>query len=85
MLQSALCVAIQIYLLVILIRILMSWFPPTTGTTYATIHEAFVNVTEPVLGPVRQMLPPLRVGAMGLDLSPIVVLLVGQILARMIC
>jgi YggT family protein len=85
MLQSALCVAIQLYLLVILVRILMSWFPPTPGTTYATIHEAFVNVTEPVLAPVRQILPPLRMGGMGLDLSPIVVLLGGQILARLIC
>jgi YggT family protein len=85
MLQSVLCVAIQLYLLVILVRILMSWFPPTPGTTYATIHEAFVNVTEPVLAPVRQILPPLRMGGMGLDLSPIVVLLGGQILARLIC
>jgi YggT family protein len=85
MLQSAICIAIQLYLLVILVRILMSWFPPTSGTTYATIHEGFVNVTEPVLGPVRQMLPPMRIGGMGLDLSPIVVLLAGQILARAIC
>jgi YggT family protein len=85
MLQAALCVAIQLYLLVILVRILMSWFPPTPGTTYATIYDAFVSMTEPVLGPVRQMLPPLRMGGMGLDLSPIVVFVGGQILARIVC
>ena len=38
-----------------------------------------------MLGPVRAMLPPVRMGAMGLDLSPIVVFLVGILLQRIIC
>lgn len=83
---SILCIAIQIYMLVIFVRILMSWFPPTPGTTYAQIHEVFVNLTEPVLRPVREMLPPFRMGgAMALDLSPMVVMLVGIVLTRAIC
>jgi YggT family protein len=79
------CVAIQLYIFVIFVRLIMSWFPPTPGTTYAQIYDAFVTVTEPVLGPVRSMMPPMRMGAMALDLSPIVVLLGLQILRRFIC
>jgi YggT family protein len=79
------CLFIQLYLLVIFIRIIMSWFPPTPGTTYAQIFEVFDRVTEPVLAPVRAMLPPVRMGAMGLDLSPIVVFLIGTLLLRVIC
>jgi YggT family protein len=71
--------------LVIFIRIIMSWFPPTPGTTYAQIFEVFDRVTDPVLSPVRAMLPPVRMGGMGLDLSPIVVFLVGTLLLRVIC
>jgi YggT family protein len=82
---ALICVAIQIYLIVIFIRLIMSWFPPEPGTTYASIHEGFVNVTEPVLAPVRAMLPPFRMGAMALDLSPILVFIAGQILLRVIC
>jgi YggT family protein len=82
---SIVCLIIQIYLLVLFIRIIMSWFPPTPGTTYASIYDGFDRVTEPVLGPVRAMLPPLRMGGMGLDLSPIVVFLVGTLLLRAIC
>lgn len=89
MLQSALCIAIQLYLLVIFIRIILSWVtmfsPPTPGSAYAAIHDVFVTLTEPVLGPVREILPPFRIGGTGLDLSPIVVVIVGQILARVIC
>ena len=82
---SIVCLLIQLYLLVIFIRIIMSWFPPTPGTTYAQIFEGFVRLTEPVLAPVRAMLPPVRTGAMSLDLSPIVVFLVAILLQRVIC
>jgi YggT family protein len=79
------CYAINLYIFVIFIRLIMSWFPPTPGTTYAQIYDAFVTVTEPVLAPVRSLMPPMRMGTMALDLSPIVVLLGLQILSRIIC
>ena len=82
---SFVCLIINLYLLVIFARIIMSWFLPTPGTTYAQIFDAFVRVTEPVLAPVRGMIPPMRMGAASLDLSPIVVFLVGMFLIRAIC
>lgn len=82
---SIVCLLIQLYLLVIFARIIMSWFPPTPGTTYAQIFDGFVRATEPVLAPIRAVLPPMRMGAMGLDLSPIVVFLVAILLQRVIC
>ena len=83
--RDIICLVIGLYMLVLFIRIIMSWFPPTPGTTYASIHEVFVSLTEPVLAPVRAAIPPFRTGAMALDLSPIVVFLVGEILRRAIC
>jgi YggT family protein len=82
---SIVCLIINLYMLVIFARIIMSWFLPTPGTTYAQIFDAFVRVTEPVLAPVRGMIPPMRMGAASLDLSPIVVFLVGMFLIRAIC
>lgn len=83
--MTLVCFAIQIYLLVVLVRIIMSWFPPTPGTTYATVYEFFYSVTEPVLAPIRAVLPPFRMGVAALDLSPIVVFLLGTILQRALC
>lgn len=83
------CLLIQLYMLVIFARIIMTWVagasPPTPGTAYAQIHDVLAKATEPVLGPVRGMLPPVRMGGMGLDLSPIVVILVLILLSRAIC
>lgn len=80
-----LCLLIQIYLLLVFARIVMSWFAPTPGTTYAQIYTAVWNVTEPVLGPLRRVLPSPRIGMMALDLSPIVVLLLGQLVLGQVC
>ena len=83
--MGLICVLLQLYIFVIFIRLIMSWFPPTPGTTYQQIYDAFVTVTEPVLAPVRAIMPPMRMGAMALDLSPIVVLLGLQLISRIIC
>jgi YggT family protein len=51
----------------------------------ATVTNALGAITDPVLDPVRRVLPPVRLGTMGLDLSPMVVLLVGSLLISVIC
>ena len=79
------CSLLQLYILVIVVRLFMSWVPPTPGSTYQTVYDGFVTVTEPVLAPVRSLLPPLRTGSMALDLSPLLVILGLQLLTRAIC
>ena len=73
--MNLVCSFLNLYLLVLFIRIVLSWFPTTPGTFLAQVNSGLYALTEPVLGPVRRALPPLRVGAMGLDLSPMVVLI----------
>ena len=46
------------------------------------IARLFYALTEPVLAPLRAVLPPVQMGGMGLDLSPIIVLLVLQIVVK---
>jgi YggT family protein len=49
------------------------------------VRSAFRSVTEPVLRPLRAILPPVRLGGVGLDLSPLVLLIALGILAAAIC
>lgn len=70
----------QIFLLCLLGRIVLSWFPPSGPGPVETIRELLFRVTEPVLAPVRRLLPMVRLGGMGLDLSPLVVFLAIEIL-----
>lgn len=75
--MDLLCQLVYLYQVVIFVRIIMSWFPTSSGPI-ASVQTFLVSVTEPVLGPVRRVLPPLG----GLDLSPIAVLLFLQIVVQ---
>ena len=58
-----------VYMWIIIARAILSWVNPDP---YNPIVRFLYRVTEPVLRPVRDRLPTLQ---MGLDLSPMVVLL----------
>jgi YggT family protein len=72
---------LQAYVIVIFARVILSWFPITPGTPLASAARLLYALTEPVLGPIRRVLPPMRLGGMGLDLSPIIVLIGIQIVS----
>ncbi len=61
-------VAITLYIWIIIIQAVLSWVHPDPRSP---IVRFLYNITEPVLAPIRRFLP-----MMGIDLSPLVVLLV---------
>ncbi len=62
--------------------ILFSWFPGYPSSSFMqAIYNAVRAVADPILGPIRNNIPPLRIGGFGLDLSPIIALL-GLWIAR---
>jgi YggT family protein len=68
-------VAVELYLwLIMLPMALLSWFRIQPGTTLARVQIFLYRATEPVLRPVRRVIPPMG----GLDLSFLVVFLVLQ-------
>jgi len=83
--SSVICWVIQIYSLVIVARILLEWIQVSSDHPVAKARRVLRAVTDPVLSPVRRLLPPIRVGGAGLDLSPMVVIVALWILASIIC
>ena len=77
--MAIICLLLQLFTLVLFARMLLSWFPMPDDGILASVNRALFAVTEPVLGPVRSVVPPVRTGAMAFDLSPIIVF-VGIIL-----
>ncbi|MGA8296939.1 MAG: YggT family protein [Acidimicrobiales bacterium] len=75
---------LQAYIVVLLARIILTWFPINPWSRLARVERVLATITDPVLKPVRRILPPIRVGAMGLDLSPIVVFFALEILVTII-
>jgi YggT family protein len=64
---------ILIYILCIFLVIVLSWFPQQAGTPTNQAFGWLRKVTDPVLEPLRRIIPP--VGGV-LDLSPMIVLFV---------
>ena len=70
--MNLLLALIQLYSFVIIARAISSFFPIAPSSPFAPIVDILYRLTEPVFAPVRRVLPPMG----GLDLAPLVVLLV---------
>ena len=82
---ALLCSLLQAYIIIIFARIILSWFPVAPGSSLASVYGFLYTITEPVMGPVRRVIPPIGAGGMGLDLSPIIIVVGLQILRGAIC
>ncbi len=71
---------IQVVNFLIIVRVLMSWIVKDYRNPVANF---FYQVTEPILAPFRALQEKLGIGGM-LDFSPIMALLVIQLLGNMI-
>jgi YggT family protein len=78
--KTLLCDVIQIYIVVLFLRAIFSWFPPPSGGL-ATFYRILLDLTEPVLAPLRRVIP-----AAGMfDLSFLVLIIFLYILRGRIC
>jgi len=58
--------------ILILIRVFMSWLPIDRDSRFV---QLLLEITEPILGPLRRVIPSVA----GLDLSPMVALILIQV------
>ncbi|ACU54168.1 protein of unknown function YGGT [Acidimicrobium ferrooxidans DSM 10331] len=72
---------LELYEIIIVLSVVLSWFPVTNpGGTLHEIRIILGRLTEPVLGPIRRVMPAIGGGGVRLDLSPLIVILVIQLL-----
>lgn len=78
-----------VFVVLIFIRVIMSFLPRIPYNRWLAAFLDFVTqVTDPILNPLRRVLPPVRIGPGALDLSPMVatflLLIVAGIVANLI-
>jgi YggT family protein len=74
-----------VYLVLIFIRIILSWIPRMPYNRWLNAGLKFVSdVTDPYLNLFRRILPPVRMGPGALDLSPIVATFVLIIVSSLV-
>ena len=79
------CWLLTMYFWILLLRVVSSWFPISPQGTAASFVGFLLLVTDPVLVPLRRILPPVRLGSVGLDLSPLVAFFGLVFLQGIIC
>lgn len=78
MLFKALGLFMTVFNLLILVRVVFSFVRPYRGTILGQIDQIAWNLTEPILSPIRRMLP----ATAGLDFSPFIALLLMQFIEK---
>ena len=74
-----------VYLVLIFIRIILSWIPRIPYNRWlAAVIKFVTDVTDPYLNLFRRILPPVRMGPGALDLSPIVATFVLIIVSSLV-
>ena len=79
--MTVLCALITAYMIVLAARAIMSWFPIRPGTPGASVYGVLHDLTEPVLAPMRRIIPPAGM----FDLSFLVLFVVLGIVRSFVC
>ena len=74
------CAFITVFIVVLFLRVLLSWFPSPSGGA-ANIYRILLDLTEPILAPLRRVIPPIGM----LDLSVTVLLIFLFIVRSYVC
>jgi len=78
LLTNTLATSLKIYLLLIVVRILLTWFPTVEWMNQLT--SVLSPITDPYLNVFRSFIPPIG----GLDLSSILAIIVLQFVAELL-
>jgi uncharacterized protein YggT (Ycf19 family) len=56
--QELLCAVITVFIVVLVARAVLSWFPVRPGTVMAQVNGLLFELTEWALRPLRSLIPP---------------------------
>ncbi len=76
-----LCLLIYAFIAALIIRIILDWVQVPASHPVGRARSSLAKVTDPVLLPLRRVIPPIRMGAVALDVS-VMVLLFGLFIVR---
>jgi YggT family protein len=74
----------QVYVLILVVRALLSWFPYSADSPINPVRRVVFTLTEPVLAPFRRVIPPVGMFDLSFLVAFIVVeVIVSQVFARL--
>ena len=80
-----LCILLLAFQFAFLVRLVLGFFPVRMGSPAASALTLTTSITEPVLRPIRQAVPPLPGMMAGIGIAEIALLLILIVLTGIIC
>nr|PZN34622.1 MAG: YggT family protein [Actinomycetota bacterium] len=75
---------LDVYSLVVLAWVVLSWIPVSPGHPISKLGHALGMLVEPVLQPIRRVIPPLGGAGAAIDFSPLILLVLIRLLQGLI-
>lgn len=69
--RELLCFALTLYVIAIVVRLVLSWFPISPGSVVERMNHGLRVITDPLLDPLRRVIPPLG----PIDISPMIAII----------
>ena len=82
--SALLSLLVGIYVWVLIARIVLTWIQVPYDHPVSRMRSIVVGLTDPVLIPLRGVLPPLRLGGVSLDLAPLLLIVALRLLQGML-
>jgi YggT family protein len=79
------CIVLRTFAIVLFARVVLEWIPVGEQHPVGRVRHLLRLVTQPVLAPVRALVPPVRMGAVAVDLSPLIVIVLLNLAAAALC
>jgi YggT family protein len=79
--SELLCAFITVFIVILIVRAVLSWFPLEQGGVLAQVNRLVIDVTDWAVAPLRRVIPPVGV----IDISFLVLVFGLFILRSAIC
>jgi YggT family protein len=77
-------VVLELFLVVLIVYSILSWYLAYARVSYDSpaykLNRVLSSVCDPILRPIRRVIPTARIGGVGLDLSVLVLFLLIQVI-----
>ena len=83
--MSIICSLLSIYIFVVFGRIILEWIQVPSDHPVGAVRRGLATIVDPVLRPLRRVLPPVRIGMGALDFSPLILIIGIVILRGVLC
>lgn len=81
---SIIVTILEIYFYAVFAWVILSWIRVSATHPLGRVQVFLDRIIYPVILPIRRVVPPIRIGAGALDLSPIILLIAIRILISVI-